>query len=83
MKIRLLLTLAGLTMGFALPAFAQEQKTVDPKMRQEVEAIEMKFQEAYNNRDVATISALHTQDAVEVRGQVVVLVLVCFPGDKL
>ena len=67
MKIRyLLLTLAGLAIGFVLPTIAQEQKTVDPKLRQEIEAIEMKFQEAYNNRDVAAIAALYTENAVEV-----------------
>jgi len=66
MKTRLLLAIAGLAMGFALSAFAQEQKSVDPKVRQQIEAIEMKFQEAYNNRDVAAIVALYTPDAVEV-----------------
>ena len=69
MKIRLLLTLVGLAIGFALPTVAQEQKTVDPKLRQEIEAIEMKFQEAYNNRDVAAIAALYTENAVEVSNQ--------------
>ena len=29
--------------------------------------VEMKFQEAYNNRDAAAIAALYTGDAVEVR----------------
>ena len=67
MKNRLLLTLAGLAIGFTLPIFAQEQKAVDPKARQEVEAIEAAFQEAHNNRDAATIAALHTSDTVEVR----------------
>ena len=67
MKRYLLLTLAGLAIGFALPIFAQEQKTVDPKARQEIEAIEAAFQEAHDNRDAATIAALHTSDAVEVR----------------
>ena len=66
MKIRLLLTVAGLAIYSALPTFAQEQKTVDPKLRQEIEAVEMKFQEAYNNRDVAAIAALYTENAVEV-----------------
>ena len=67
MKTRLLLAIAGLAMGFALSAFAQEQKAVDPEVRQKIEAVMMKFVEAYNNRDVASISALHTQDAIEVR----------------
>ena len=67
MKTRLLLTLAGLAFGFALPAFAQEQNTVDPQVRQEIEAVHTKFVEAFNKHDVATIAALHTQDAIEVR----------------
>src|SRR5271166_7178778 len=69
MKIRyLLLSLAGLAISFAVPAFAQEKKdTVDPQVRQQVEAVLMKFVEAYNKHDVATISALYTPDAVEVR----------------
>jgi hypothetical protein len=67
MKIRLLLGLAGLALGFALPTVAQEQKTVDPKVRQEIEAVETAFQDAYNKHDAAAIAALHTQDAVELR----------------
>jgi ketosteroid isomerase-like protein len=49
------------------PSSGQEQKALDPEVSQKIEAVMMKFVEAYNNRDVATISALHTQDAVEVR----------------
>ena len=67
MKIHVLLTLAGLAIGFVLPTVAQEQKVVDPKARQEIEAIEAAFLEAHNNRDAATIAALHTSDTVEVR----------------
>ena len=66
MRIRLLSVLVGLAIGYALPTVAQEQKTVDPKVRQEIEAVEMKFQEAYNNRDLAAIAALYTENAVEV-----------------
>src|SRR6516164_3035647 len=67
MKIHVLLTLSGLAIGFVLPTVAQEQKVVDPKARQEIEAIEAAFQEAHDNRDAATIAALHTSDTVEVR----------------
>jgi len=67
MKIRLLVSLAGLIIGFAVPALAQEQNAVDPEARQNVEAALMKFVEAYNKHDVASISALFTRDAVEVR----------------
>jgi ketosteroid isomerase-like protein len=49
------------------PTSSQEQKAVDPEVRQQIEAIETKFQEAYNNRDLAAIGALLTQDAIEVR----------------
>jgi type II secretory pathway pseudopilin PulG len=69
MRIRLLVAIAivGLAMGFALPSIAQDKNTVDLQVRQQIEAVFLKFQDAYNNRDAATIGALHTQDAIEVR----------------
>ena len=68
MKIRLLLALAGLAFGFVFSILAQEQRAaVDPQDRQQIEAIFMKFQDAYNERDPAAIAALHTQDAIELR----------------
>jgi len=51
----------------ASPTSAQEKNTVDPQLRQQIEPLMMKFQEAYNSRDAATIGALLTQDAIEVR----------------
>jgi hypothetical protein len=54
-KMRLLPTLAGLAMGFAVPLFAQEQNTVDPEVRQQIEAVLMKLAEAYNKHDLAAI----------------------------
>jgi ketosteroid isomerase-like protein len=65
MRIRLLLTLAGLAIGFALPISAQEQKTVDPKVRQEIEAVQVKYNEAVNKHDAAAIAALFTEDALQ------------------
>ena len=47
------LALAGLAIGFALPALAQEQNTVDPEVRQQIEAVIVKFDEAFNRRDAA------------------------------
>ena len=67
MKTLLLLALVGLAIGFMVPTLAQEQNTISPQVRQQIEALEMKFQEAYNNRDAAAIAALYTGDAVEVR----------------
>jgi uncharacterized protein (TIGR02246 family) len=66
MKMRLLLTLAGFAIGFVLPALAQEQNTVDPEVRQQIEAVHMKFVEAQNKGDAAAIAALFTQDAIQV-----------------
>jgi uncharacterized protein (TIGR02246 family) len=66
MKIRLVLALAGLAISFGLPTFAQEQNTVDPELRQQIEAVIVKFDEAFNRRDAAAIAALYTQDAVEM-----------------
>ncbi len=71
MKIRLIGALVGLAMSFPLPSIAQDQNTVDPQVRQQIEAVFMKFEEAYNNRDAAAVAALYTQDAIEVRSWVV------------
>jgi ketosteroid isomerase-like protein len=66
MKMRLLLTLAGFVIGFVVPALAQEQNTVDPEVRQQIEAVLTKYEDAFNKNDAAAIAALYTADAVEV-----------------
>jgi uncharacterized protein (TIGR02246 family) len=66
MKMRLLLTLAGLAIGFAVPAFAQEKDTVDPQVRQQIEAVLKKHEEAYNKYDAGAFAAGFTQYAVEL-----------------
>jgi hypothetical protein len=68
MKMRLLLTLAGLAFSFALPTFAQEENTVDPEVRQQIEAVLVKYDEAFNKHDATAVAALFTQGAVEVLG---------------
>ena len=73
MKIRLVVALAGFAISFAVPTFAQGQNTVDPEVRQQIEAVSMKFVEAYNKYDAAALAALFTEDAVEVRN---------WPGDE-
>ena len=45
----------------------QEKNAVDPEVRQQIEAVLMQFDEAYNKDDQAAIAALHAQDAVEAR----------------
>jgi uncharacterized protein (TIGR02246 family) len=66
MKKRLLVPLVGLAIGFAFPIYAQDQNAVEPKTRQEIEAVEMQFGEAYNKHDAAAVAALYTHDDVRV-----------------
>ena len=66
MKTRLLLTLISLGVSPVVSAIAQEQNTVDPEVRQQIEAVHMKFVEAQNKGDAAAIAALFTQDAIQV-----------------
>jgi hypothetical protein len=55
MKIRLLLTLVGFAIIFALPTFAQQKDTVDSQIDEQVTK---KFDEAFNNSDAAALAAL-------------------------
>jgi ketosteroid isomerase-like protein len=66
MKLGRLLTLAGLAISPAVSAIAQEQNTVDPEVRQQIEASIMKADEAFNRSDAAGYTADYTQDAIEV-----------------
>ena len=66
MKIRLLGALVGLAISFALPTFAQQNKTVDPQIIEQIIAVGKKFAEADNHNDAAALAALFTQDAVFV-----------------
>jgi ketosteroid isomerase-like protein len=68
MKIRLLGALVGLAISFALPCIAQDKNTVDPQIRQDIEALLVKGDEAYNKRDAAALAARYTEDAVFVGG---------------
>jgi ketosteroid isomerase-like protein len=68
MKMRVLLTLVGLAVGFAVPALTQEKGTVDPQLRQHIEALITKFDDAYYKNDAAGIADLFARDAVEVWG---------------
>jgi ketosteroid isomerase-like protein len=67
MKMRLLLALAGLAISFALPTFAQQTNTPDPKLRQQFIAFGKKLDEAWNNNDPSALTAFYMEDAVIVR----------------
>jgi uncharacterized protein (TIGR02246 family) len=64
MKIRLAVALVGLTIGLAVPTFAQQKDTVDPKTAQQIRALAIKFDEAFNRSDSVALAALYTEDAV-------------------
>jgi uncharacterized protein (TIGR02246 family) len=66
MKIRLLLTLVGLAISFALPTFAQQTNTPDPRLREWLVALDKKHAEPWNKNDAAAVAALFTEDAVYV-----------------
>jgi len=61
-----ILAFAGLAIGFALPGLAQEQDEVDSEVRQQIEAVTKRREEAYNKHDAAAWSAFYTQDAIDV-----------------
>jgi hypothetical protein len=66
MKMPFILTLAGLAITVAAPALAQEQNSVDPEIRQQIEAVTKKREEAYNKYDAVAYAAFYTQDAIDV-----------------
>jgi ketosteroid isomerase-like protein len=66
MKTRLVIAVLGFAISSALPIFAQDQNMVDPEVRQQIETAYVKFHEAINKNDLATLVNLFTPDAVEV-----------------
>jgi ketosteroid isomerase-like protein len=76
MKIRLLLALVGLAVSFALPIFAQEKAATPavpnpfqpipagPSLVQQIEAINEKFDEAFNKHDASAVAAFYTTNAI-------------------
>jgi uncharacterized protein (TIGR02246 family) len=64
MKIRSLISLVGLAVSFAVPAFAQEKDTVDPKTAEQVRALAAKYDEACNKNDAAAVVVFITEDAI-------------------
>ena len=56
-----------LAIRFAVPTLAQEQNTVDPEVRQHIEALITKHAHAVNESDTAAIVALYIQYAAQIR----------------
>jgi ketosteroid isomerase-like protein len=66
MKMPLVVALVGLAIGFAVPSIAQETNTLDPEVRQQIEAVNIKLGEAQHKHDAAGAAALFTLDAIQV-----------------
>ena len=66
MKMRTVVALVGLAIGVAVPGLAQEQNAVDPEVRQQIEAVTKRREEAYNKYDAAAWAAFYTQNAIDV-----------------
>jgi uncharacterized protein (TIGR02246 family) len=79
MRIRLsVLAVAGLTIGFVLPAFAEQKETAGPpiipqsnllgdvNVLAEFTALRTKYVEALNRLDAAAMAAFYTEDGVVV-----------------
>ena len=66
MKRRLVVSLVGLAISFALPIYAQEKDLADPQTTQKILALGKAFDEAHNDNDAAAVAALFTRDAVLV-----------------
>jgi ketosteroid isomerase-like protein len=78
MKIRSVVTLVGLAISFALPTFAQQKDTADPRIVQQRDLLGVPnaldefgelnrgLDDAYNRNDAAAAAALFTEDALLV-----------------
>jgi hypothetical protein len=79
MKIRAVVILVGLAISFALPISAQEKEDVKsfpftpipagPQLVQQIEAINQKFDQAFNQHDASAVGALYTSNAVQATPQ--------------
>jgi hypothetical protein len=66
MKRRLVVSLVGLAISFALPTYAQEKDVADPQTTQKILALAKAFDEAHSDNDAAAVATLYTRDAVFV-----------------
>jgi ketosteroid isomerase-like protein len=76
MKIRYLLAIVGLAISFASPALSQEKAATPavpnpfqpipagPALVQQLEAINLKFDEAFNKHDASAVAAFYTANAI-------------------
>jgi ketosteroid isomerase-like protein len=68
-KIRLLVSIIGVAISFALTTLAQQKDAPDPELRQMIDAFAKKYAEAVNNNDAAAIAAFYTEDGIFVTSE--------------
>ena len=66
MKRRLVVSIVGLAISFALPTYAQQKDLADPQTTQKILALIEALNLAENNNDAAAIAAFFTRDGVFV-----------------
>jgi Domain of unknown function (DUF4440) len=66
MKIRLLVALTVLAIDFAVPALAQQNVTVDPRVVEQIRALVMRYTETYNKHDPVAVAALFAERGIRV-----------------
>jgi ketosteroid isomerase-like protein len=64
MKTPFAIALVGLATSFSLSAFAQEKCAADPQIRQQLDALGQKCDEAFNDGDAVALAATFAEDAV-------------------
>jgi uncharacterized protein (TIGR02246 family) len=64
MKKRLVVSLVGLAINFALPTYAQQKDLADPETIQKFVAMGKAASEAHNNLDAAAFAAFYARNAV-------------------
>jgi uncharacterized protein (TIGR02246 family) len=64
MKRSILLASVSLISCFILPAFAQEENKVDPKVEQQIRLLASNYDAAINKHDPAAVAALYAQNGV-------------------
>ena len=65
--MKILLGILGMTAGLAFPLFRHGPRAISADVQSQVEAVFVKFHDAYNARDCRRITSTVTQDAVEMR----------------
>jgi uncharacterized protein (TIGR02246 family) len=65
-KMHPLISLVGLTISFAVPAFAQTKETIDPQTKAQLDGLNQKFETAIESNDPAQMANVFAKDAVYV-----------------